>query len=134
MRSGVPEASALTQAQREGWETSPDPRGGAHLLVNSKTKLISGTLWVCRGRVYAFSEDASGGAVAFAKRVAKFSRDFGKEGLVSASSRMLSVGEISTVVVTWEDSWRSVKIEYTPSAINIAESQWVQYSVPSVCK
>lgn len=134
LRRGITESAAVARAKQEGWIVTPRPSSDAHFLLDARTNKVVGTLWICSGRLYGYSEEGLGGVEGFVKRVAQFNKVFDAAGRAVASSQMLSFVERNLIEVTWEEPHRLVHLELTLGGPKMTESQWVQYAVPSVCK
>lgn len=134
IRKGISETAAIETARREGLVAYAAPGGRGHLLANARTKEIVSGLSTCSGRLYGYSLAAKGGVTAFVKQVAQFNVEFGAPGRAISATKMQSFGEVNTIEITWQSDWRTVVVAYTPSSHDLAESLWIQYSVPQLCQ
>jgi hypothetical protein len=94
---------------------------------------VRGLVWTCNGKVHAASAVQEGGIYAYIDRVADMTKVHGR-GEVAAQIKPVSGGTTRTIETYFKAPGDNiVKVSYTPAGSGVAESIWMQASVPTIC-
>lgn len=133
IETGITEKAVISREKASGFRISRNEQNDQVYISNPQTNQVIKTIRICNGLVYSYSTDLEGGIESFIKRISQFNNIYGKPE-TDATTTMTNYGELNSLEVTWMQGKKVVVLSFTSASSGIAESQWLQYGVPSICK